>query len=684
MIVKNESKIILRLLESVASIVDSYCICDTGSTDNTVEIITAFFELKGIQGKIVKEPFRDFGYNRTFALNAAAGQPNADFLLLLDADMIFWLNPKVNPHDFKAGLENGDAFYVYQGSDSFYYKNTRIVRNNRGVKYWGVTHEYTELPEGFRTDQLPKELVFIRDIGDGGAKQDKYERDIRLLQRGLLDNPNNQRYLYYLANSYNNGGYPDDAIRMYKKRIEVGGWIEETWQCYYSIGKIYKEKKSDMAQAIWWWSEAFRAYPNRIEQLYEIVKYYREKGSHELAYMYYDLADRTRRKYPVWDYLFMERDIYDYKLDYEFSILGYYCNPQKADLTAVSMKVLADSKVESALSKNTMSNYKFYAPRLDSYALPTGSGSAYSSLLDALAKVGNGVAATWSDSAAFFKSTPSVVALGESTFVVCQRYVNYSINAEGGYEQVGDIITRNVIGIVEEGALVREFELAYDVEVDGVYKGLEDVRLWSASKAEDFEMPRIFYSCNRGLGYSNMVVEMGEIDLLNKRTVKSRHLTAEGLPKVAVEKNWVISGVSSPDSEVSMIYGWKPMIMGKTVANRFVADGKKQDVPDFFRYLRGSTNGIEVNGDLWFLCHAVSYEDRRYYYHILVVLERGGRVKSWTPFFTFSGEKVEYTLGMSLLGKERLLMGYSILDRETKWMVIPVFALTEKMISASR
>ena len=36
MIVKNESKIITRLFDSVLQIIDSYCICDTGSNDNTI------------------------------------------------------------------------------------------------------------------------------------------------------------------------------------------------------------------------------------------------------------------------------------------------------------------------------------------------------------------------------------------------------------------------------------------------------------------------------------------------------------------------------------------------------------------------------------------------------------------------------------------------------------------------
>jgi glycosyltransferase involved in cell wall biosynthesis len=42
MIVKNEGTVITRLFESVLPYIDSYCICDTGSTDNTIEIIETF------------------------------------------------------------------------------------------------------------------------------------------------------------------------------------------------------------------------------------------------------------------------------------------------------------------------------------------------------------------------------------------------------------------------------------------------------------------------------------------------------------------------------------------------------------------------------------------------------------------------------------------------------------------
>ena len=72
MIVKNESKIITRLFDSIINIIDTYCICDTGSTDNTIQIIEAYFKNKSITnksitGKIIEKEFRNFGYNRNYA-----------------------------------------------------------------------------------------------------------------------------------------------------------------------------------------------------------------------------------------------------------------------------------------------------------------------------------------------------------------------------------------------------------------------------------------------------------------------------------------------------------------------------------------------------------------------------------------------------------------------------------------
>ena len=249
MIVKNESRVILRMLKSVVSLIDSYCICDTGSTDNTSGIISSFFQnqVPPIPGRIISEPFKDFGYNRSFALAACEGMSNADYVLLMDADMILELPAGFNPVAFKNGLKE-NAYHFFQGSRAFHYKNVRIVKNNIGASYWGVTHEYVQLPEGSHTVTLPISTIFINDVGDGGSKGDKFERDVRLLKQGLIDVPNNERYTFYLANTLKDNRKYEEAIEYYKKRTALGGWFEEVWFSYYCIGNCYKEM-GDMVNA---------------------------------------------------------------------------------------------------------------------------------------------------------------------------------------------------------------------------------------------------------------------------------------------------------------------------------------------------------------------------------------------------------------------------------------------------
>jgi glycosyltransferase involved in cell wall biosynthesis len=117
MIVKNESKIITRLFDSLAGIIDCYCICDTGSTDNTVQLITEYFAARDIPGRVIVEPFKNFEHNRTFALHACkdaanTGDTYADYILLMDADMVLEKGPQFDANQFKLGLSKGDVFHL--------------------------------------------------------------------------------------------------------------------------------------------------------------------------------------------------------------------------------------------------------------------------------------------------------------------------------------------------------------------------------------------------------------------------------------------------------------------------------------------------------------------------------------------------------------------------------------------
>jgi len=704
MIVKNESRIIQRLLASVVGLIDTYCICDTGSTDNTVEVISQFFNDKGIEGKIVVEPFRDFGYNRTFALKACETL-DADYILLLDADMV--LDLKIPADQFKNMLTEG-AYHFYQGSKSFFHKNVRVVKNRAGITYWGVTHEYVALPKGVEAITLSRDIVFINDIGDGGAKADKYERDVRLLKKGLEENPNNDRYTFYLANSYMNMGDYRNAIETYKERIRLGGWFEEVWYSYYNIGICYKNLK-DMPNAIYYWLEAYQYFPKRIDNLYEIVHYYRNEGKNNVAYMYYVAALQQLLANPNADYLFMKKSIYDYELDYEMSIIGYYCNPNNYyDLTKVSCKVLNCAYIPEWVRRNVLSNYKFYSKKLVQHDELCNEDRLE---LQSIGKMRQDI------STDFVSSTPTMCLLDAGhRLVVGTRYVNYRINDKGGYENKERISTINVVKEYRLAETYKELDgtskitfgleavrdeaiLGYNRELDGdTYVGVEDVRFHYTGK-------KLLYNGNRGLGPHTIVIEHGEVfldtngesDIIQTNSAFA-YKSAGGN---AVEKNWVL--FENASSTTKCIYKWYPLTIGdlrEKVVDLGTADADTDtdaireyeykttheiDSPAIFRVFRGSTNGVRIYNrakgrhEILFLCHIVSYEDRRYYYHAFVSLDPATyAVLGYTPLFTFEGQKVEYTLGFVCI-RDKLLIGYSVMDRETKYMAVSLNRVLEML-----
>ena len=282
MIVKNESKIIERMLNSVIDIIDTYCISDTGSTDNTVEIITNFFKEKNISGKIIREEFKNFCFNRNIALTGCNGM--SDYILLLDADM------KLEINNFKKDIIGiYDEYNILQGSEHYAYYNKRIIKNNGLYKYHGVTHEYLSSSINAKSINLDKSILFINDIGDGGCKQNKFLRDIELLKQGIIDEPNNTRYYFYLGNSYFDILNNDEAIITYKELIKMTeGWVQEKYISCIRIYESYSRLKQEEL-GIHYLILSTKYDKNRIEGIYRLIKYYCIIKLDEIAYNFYSL-----------------------------------------------------------------------------------------------------------------------------------------------------------------------------------------------------------------------------------------------------------------------------------------------------------------------------------------------------------------------------------------------------------
>lgn len=308
LIVKNESHVIARCLESLKPHVDHWVICDTGSTDDTKDIISQ--HLSDIPGELHDRPWVDFGHNRTELMGLSKGK--ADYILLVDADMEL----KVHDPLFKESL-SADSYLVGYGG-GLDYKQKMLVKGGLDWEYVGVTHEYIRSDQDMEVGIM--DGISLTHFCDGSRRPEKFTDDIRLLKQGLSEDPENTRYMFYLAQSlYDVGEYPE-AIHWYEQRAEAGGWDEEV---YFSLLKRAKGiARLTESFPVDDFAMAYDYRPKRMEALYEVIKYYREK---EMYHFIYPIAkEAVESPYPDGDVLFIDKDVHDYKLMDELSICAYW------------------------------------------------------------------------------------------------------------------------------------------------------------------------------------------------------------------------------------------------------------------------------------------------------------------------------------------------------------------------
>src|SRR5258708_39562065 len=81
---KNEEHCIRQTLESVYKFIDTWVVCDTGSTDRTCEIVRDFFRERNIPGELFVDAWTGFDVNKTLMMSRAYNR--SDYVMHLDAD----------------------------------------------------------------------------------------------------------------------------------------------------------------------------------------------------------------------------------------------------------------------------------------------------------------------------------------------------------------------------------------------------------------------------------------------------------------------------------------------------------------------------------------------------------------------------------------------------------------------
>lgn len=263
MILGNESAIIERCLEAARFAYDYVCVSFNGK-DNTDEVITKYCEKNKIPFKIYYEKWSSFGECRTKSYkNTQDAFPNADFQLLLDADMIL-VNNGFNRKEL-IGVTHG---FLEQKDPYNSYHNVRFIDNNYKWRSYNRTHEYTDFEKDEKAQRIIKNIpnIEIDDRGDGGSKADKTDRDIKLLIEDIEEDNNNVRAMFYLANTYRGIGRFLEAIHWYKLRINNKSDFNdsEKWNSTYYIAECYRAIK-DYPNAEYYYNLAINLRPYRPE-----------------------------------------------------------------------------------------------------------------------------------------------------------------------------------------------------------------------------------------------------------------------------------------------------------------------------------------------------------------------------------------------------------------------------------
>jgi len=622
MIVRDEAAVIERCLASVRHLIDHWVICDTGSTDETVDLVER--SLQGIPGSMHRCEWVDFGHNRSELLRLAQG--SADYLLLLDADQTLREIATLPPL-------SADA-YRLRHAGSMEYDITRLVRSDLPWRYEGRTHEYITCDQSVSNDSTLAWQVVHH--GDGGSRGTKFQRDRQLLELTLEERPDDARTVFYLAQTMEALGERERARDLYERRSRMGGFEEEAW--FAQLRGAVLLAATDPVASLGRLLECWQRRPARLEPIHEAAMLCEHRGWWQIARaMTAAVLDVERPN----DILFVERWLYDGGIRDDHAracaALGVVSSaPAVAGAALATLESLVAGARFARLELHPAPPWPLLNPSItldgDGYALVVRTanyrleGNRYQILDDE----------------------------GRPTAEQPVRTRNYFVRLDG------DFVATHVFEIEDESGRV---------EFESRIRGLEDCRLfrwqgawWVAATVRDSTPSSV----------ARMVLGRLDVDGAGARLAETFELPPPHPDQH--EKNWapLIDG-----DELRLVYRWHPLRVTQWNGRELAIVEERLLDPQFGNW-RGSSQGVPVEGGWLFVVHevAVAGEHRRYQ-HRFVHLGGDGSVRC-SPLFTFTGAPIEFAAGMAVRD-DTVVVSFGVSDATAGFTLLPLAGVLDTL-----
>ncbi len=356
MIVRDEAKNILTSLNSLIfekiPIIDNVIIVDTGSKDNTKEIIRNWCEEHKVKYYIGDSEWtNDFSEARNKLLKFA--ESLTDWLLLLDAsdEVKDGQYLKIALKHEKHKLAKVIGFNLRQiwkvKEENTEYRNIRLIRMKGKWKYYEPVHEYIKSSlikssSKYKLGNIKDTYIYQNRDTDGDKSEKRFARDVEILSKVIKKDPTNERAYFYLAQTYKCMRNFPESFKYYQKRSEMGGFKEEVYQSLYNCAMLFKmsmikdDSEAGVKNRNFMWDKCMFYFGKslevflplkRVEPLVEIAQYFymfSEDGIVNGDQLYLQMAyqyclEAVNQKYPEDQMLFISKYAYD-KFRYELML----------------------------------------------------------------------------------------------------------------------------------------------------------------------------------------------------------------------------------------------------------------------------------------------------------------------------------------------------------------------------